>query len=80
MTRTIDITQKAAEIAADLSGFAASDLEPNATFLSLGFDSLFLTQLAAAFQREWKVKVTEPTIALRREIGNAPTMNDMAKS
>ena len=28
--------------------------------------------------REWQEKVTEPTIALRREIGDAETMNDMA--
>jgi methyl-accepting chemotaxis protein len=29
--------------------------------------------------REWQTKVTEPTIALRREIGDAKTMNDMAR-
>jgi len=29
--------------------------------------------------REWQSKVTEPTIALRRDIGDAATMNDMAK-
>ncbi len=28
--------------------------------------------------RDWQEKVTEPTIALRREIGDAKTMNDMA--
>lgn len=28
--------------------------------------------------KEWQEKVTEPTIALRREIGDAKTMNDMA--
>ena len=28
--------------------------------------------------REWQEQVTEPTIALRREIGDADTMNDMA--
>ena len=28
--------------------------------------------------REWQEKVTEPTIALRRKIGDAETMNDMA--
>jgi CHASE3 domain sensor protein len=28
---------------------------------------------------EWKANVTEPTIQLRREIGDAETMNDMAK-
>lgn len=29
--------------------------------------------------REWQANVTEPTIELRRQIGDAPTMNDMAK-
>ena len=29
--------------------------------------------------REWQSKVTEPTIVLRRKIGDAETMNDMAK-
>ena len=29
--------------------------------------------------REWQDKVTEPTIDLRRKIGDAKTMNDMAK-
>ena len=28
--------------------------------------------------REWQANVTEPTIGLRREIGDAETMNDMA--
>ena len=29
--------------------------------------------------QEWQAKVTEPTIQLRRDIGDAETMNDMAK-
>ncbi|MCH7776469.1 MAG: CHASE3 domain-containing protein, partial [Gemmatimonadetes bacterium] len=29
--------------------------------------------------REWQEKVTEPTIQLRRDIGDAETMNDMAE-
>jgi methyl-accepting chemotaxis protein len=29
--------------------------------------------------KEWQSKVTEPTIALRRQIGDAKTMNDMAR-
>ena len=29
--------------------------------------------------KEWQAKVTEPNIALRRQIGDAKTMNDMAK-
>ena len=33
---------------------------------------------AEATIREWQTQVVEPTIALRREIGDAPTMDDMA--
>ena len=33
---------------------------------------------AGAILREWRVEVAEPAIALRREIGNGETMNDMA--
>ncbi len=36
-----------------------------------------LTEMESVL-REWQEKVTEPTIALRREIGDAKTMNDMA--
>jgi len=34
---------------------------------------------AETILREWQTKVAEPTIALRRQIGDAKTMNDMAK-
>ena len=37
-----------------------------------------LNQVEAVL-REWQSKVTAPTIALRRDIGDAKTMNDMAK-
>jgi len=37
-----------------------------------------LREVEAAL-RAWQADVTEPNIALRREIGNAETMNDMAK-
>ncbi len=37
-----------------------------------------LAQVEATL-REWQEKVTEPTIGLRGEIGDAKTMNDMAK-
>ena len=36
-----------------------------------------LNQIEATL-REWQETVTEPTIALRRKIGDAKTMNDMA--
>lgn len=38
-----------------------------------------LLEEAGATIAEWQEKVTEPTIELRKEIGDAKTMNDMAK-
>lgn len=58
MDRKNSLTSEITEMASDLSGFAQDELDPNTTFLRLGFDSLFLTQLAAAFQKRWKVKIT----------------------
>lgn len=46
------------EIICDLSGLEDDDLVGNITFLELGFDSLFMTQLAGAFQKSFSVKIT----------------------
>lgn len=61
------------KVAADLSGIGVEDIAPDATFLSLGFDSLFLTQLAAAYSREFGTKVT-----FRQLIGETPTITQLA--
>jgi len=42
-------------------------------------DQLERLNKAETVLREWQKNVTEPSIALRRKIGDAPTMNDMAK-
>lgn len=42
----------------ELSGMETSDLDPAATFLELGFDSLFLTQLAQSIHVRFGAKVT----------------------
>ena len=42
----------------ELSGMEASELNPGATFLELGFDSLFLTQLTQSIQGRIGAKVT----------------------
>ena len=60
-------------IASELSGFDAADLVETSTFLELGFDSLFLTQLATAFQSEYGVKVT-----FRQLFDELPTLRDLA--
>jgi|GEM_PF-354072 len=42
-------------------------------------DQIARLEKAEAILRAWQKDVTEPTIELRRQIGDAPTMNDMAK-
>ena len=61
-------------VAADLSGYEASDLGETSTFLELGFDSLFLTQLATEFQREYGVKIT-----FRQLFDELPTLRALAE-
>ena len=46
------------EIAGDLSGVPLETITENATFLELGFDSLFLTQLSAACQKAFGLRIT----------------------
>lgn len=60
-------------VTSELSGCAPSELDEASTFLELGFDSLFLTQLAAAFQREYGLKVT-----FRQLYDELPTLRAMA--
>ena len=42
----------------ELSGVPISDIDPHATFLELGFDSLFLTQANSNIKKRFKVKIT----------------------
>ncbi len=49
-------------VLADQSGLPADTLAPDAAFLDLGFDSLFLTQAAAAVGRKFGVKITFRTL------------------
>ncbi|MEX6633170.1 aminotransferase class III-fold pyridoxal phosphate-dependent enzyme [Hyphococcus lacteus] len=64
------ILTRLTELAAELSGFDVTDLSPDQTFLELGFDSLFMTQLATSFQKEFNVKIT-----FRQLISEYPTLN-----
>jgi amino acid adenylation domain-containing protein len=57
----------------DLSGIPQGELDEHATFLELGFDSLFLTRANAAFTREFKVKIT-----FRQLFEDAPTLMSLA--
>ncbi|WP_306252748.1 non-ribosomal peptide synthetase [Parvularcula sp. IMCC14364] len=56
--RANDILAQLTELTANLSGYDEADLGASQTFLELGFDSLFLTQLATAFQKQYNVKIT----------------------
>lgn len=57
----------------DLSGLGPDEIEKDATFLELGFDSLFLTQLATGFK-----KATKVDIAFRQLMADAPTLSELA--
>ena len=52
------IVSKLVEMFQELSGLEAADIQPAATFLELGFDSLFLTQVSQALQSSFAVKIT----------------------
>jgi amino acid adenylation domain-containing protein len=43
---------------ADLSGVELNDADTGASFLELGFDSLFLTQLTQSIQAKYRIKLT----------------------
>lgn len=47
-----------AAILREKSGFELAELDRDATFLELGFDSLFLIQLSQTIRKKFKVKVT----------------------
>jgi amino acid adenylation domain-containing protein len=42
----------------ELSGISAADLDPAASFMELGFDSLFLTQVTQELQNKFGLKIT----------------------
>ncbi len=58
MSMTTALIYDLTELAADLSGYDAEDLIADQTFLELGFDSLFLTQLATAVSNQFGTQVT----------------------
>jgi amino acid adenylation domain-containing protein len=57
----------------ELSGLDLAALDETRSFLELGFDSLFLTQVGAVFQKKFAVKVT-----LRMLLDTYPTLNALA--
>jgi amino acid adenylation domain-containing protein len=59
---------------ADLSGTDLADAEADASFLELGFDSLFLTQLTQGIQSKYRVKLT-----FRQIMESYPTLDSLAR-
>lgn len=58
MSRKEYITSILKDILEELSGINKSELDETKTFLELGFDSLFMTQVSLAFQKKFDVKIT----------------------
>ncbi len=56
-----------------LSGIPREKLPKDATFIDLGFDSLFLTQVGQAFQKQFGVKIT-----FRQLLEDFSSVNDLA--
>ena len=67
------ILERLRAVTADLSGYDPKDVVDTATFLELGFDSLFLTQLAAEYQGVYGLKIT-----FRQLFDELPTLRAMA--
>jgi len=57
-TRRERVIHRLRDIANDLSGMPVESLKEDVSFLELGFDSLFLTQLSAAYQKAFGIRIT----------------------
>jgi amino acid adenylation domain-containing protein len=57
----------------ELSGIAASEIDPAASFVELGFDSLFLTQVTQELQNKFGLKIT-----FRQLFGHESTVDALA--
>jgi amino acid adenylation domain-containing protein len=74
MSRKDLIQKKLTDIIQDLSGLDPTEIDPNASFLDMGFDSLFLTQANLKFKKVFKVKIT-----FRQLFDDAPNINALAE-
>ena len=71
--RLSDIRRAIADIFEDLSGKEISTTDSSTTFLEMGFDSLFLTQVAQALQTKLGLK-----IMFRQLLSDQATLDDLA--
>src|SRR3546814_7094217 len=69
-----DLLERLKGLTSDLSGYDSAELDVASTFLDMGFDSLFLTQLATTFQREYGLKIT-----FRQLFDELPTLRALAE-
>ena len=58
MTRKDNVLQELKSILHELSGLDEADLDPSKSFVEMGFDSLFLTQVSLAFSNRFNTKIT----------------------
>lgn len=72
--RVHSVLERLKGLASDLSGYDPAEMDVTSTFLDMGFDSLFLTQLATAFQREYGLKIT-----FRQLFDELPTLRALAE-
>jgi amino acid adenylation domain-containing protein len=74
MTRKEYITNIIKDVLEELSGIKKTDLDETKSFLELGFDSLFMTQISLAFQKKFEMKIT-----LRQLLETTPTINSFSE-
>ena len=71
--RSAPMIRRLQTLFSELSGIDAAALDPAATFLELGLDSLFLTQASGAIPKQFGVKVS-----LRDLLEDCPTLQALA--
>ncbi|MCB4769600.1 amino acid adenylation domain-containing protein [Ancylobacter sp. Lp-2] len=74
MSRATEVESELVAVLEDLSGEKIPASERHASFLELGFDSLFLAQVATRVQQTFKVPVT-----FRQLLADIPTVADLAR-
>lgn len=74
MTRKEYVVDILKSILEELSGMKKNDLVESISFLELGFDSLFLTQVSLSFQKKFDIK-----ISLRQLLETTPTIVSLSE-
>ncbi|MGH9945854.1 MAG: amino acid adenylation domain-containing protein, partial [Pyrinomonadaceae bacterium] len=72
--RRQDVAESLKTLFHDLSGVEIADIDETATFLELGFDSLFLTQVSQSIQSKYSV-----TVAFRQMLDELSTIETLSE-